>query len=373
MLTKTPAAPAAQTATHSGSVIRVLGAQLVERENGDIFLRGAIDPATLHNLKTDDYQREVLAGKRKSKIRKALEDGVLLPDIELGMRGQNVNLGGKNAILNDPVYIIDGLQRVSAVLLHLADLQAAGKSLKDASPTAMLNATIYFKTTKEWEKQRFSDLNQQRTPVAPSVMLRNMRDVHPSLLTLYGLSVNEPGFALYRRVCWTQKMAKTELITGATMVRTAMTLHRAVHDKLANTGRGSSKGGDASVLKNPPYLDRIAKEIGLSNFRENMRQFFEILDACWGVRNVQYGQLQTHLRTNFLMMLAFFISRNDVFWDAEHKRFTIDARNRQRMQTFPIYDPEVRRLGSAGTMAMQSLYNLFLMHMNKGRSKHRLV
>lgn len=373
MLTRTEKTAALEL----GTGIRVINAILDERPNGDIILRGSIDPMTLHNLKTDDYQREVLAGSgtgghRKSKLRKGVEAGVTLPEIELGMRGSNVSFSGKTAVLNDSVYIIDGLQRVSTVLMYMADLQAAGKSLKEGSATNPLAATIHFNTTKEWEKQRFADLNQLRTPVSPNVMLRNMRDQHPALLTLYGLTHNEPGFAMYRRVCWNQRMNKSELITAASMVRAAKALHIAVHDRLANTGKGPSQGGDASVLKSPPMLDRVAKEIGLANFRENLRNFFELIDSCYGIRNVEFGQLQAHLRTNFMMTLGRFIANNPSLWSEDGKRFFVDSKTRQRFSSFPINDPEIRRLCSAGTMAMPSLYRHLLDHMNKGMKKHKL-
>ncbi len=366
MLTRTERNTSAQI----GSAIKMTNAALEEKANGDLILRGSITPETLHHLRTDDYQREVLAvsGGKKSKLRRGVEAGVTLPDIELGMRGQNVSFTGKTALLHDPVYIIDGLQRVSAMLAHMADKQAAG----DTVLPNQLGATVHFGTTKEWEKQRFADLNQLRTPVSPNVMLRNMRDKHPSVLTLYGLTYNEPGFALYRRACWNQRMNKGELLSAAGLVRTAMALHRAQADTVANTGKGPSRGADQSVTKAPIMMDRVAKEVGLANFRDNVRKFFELVDSCWGIRNVEYAQLQAHLRNNFLVTLASFITRNPSFWDDDYKCFFVDAKTRQRFSSFPIQDPEIRRLCSAGTMVVPTLYAHILNHMNKGKSKHKL-
>jgi hypothetical protein len=354
--------------SHTTVGVKVLNCALEERPNGDLILRGSIATESLANLKTDDYQREVLAtghGK-KSRLRKGVEEGVTLPDIELGMRGENVSFKGTGAILNDPVFIIDGLQRVSALIVHMGDGGAG--SITSTNP---LGATIHFNSTKEWEKQRFADLNSLRTPVSPNVMLRNMRDKHPGVLTLYGLSHNDPAFALFRRVCWAQRMTKGELISASSMVRASTSLHRHVVERTSNLGPKATMGGDKSLTRAPAILDRIAKDIGLNNLRENIKSFYELMDACWGVRVVEFTAPQAHLRSNFITTLGSFLSRNSSLWTEEsQRRLHVDSKTRHRLAVFPIADPEIRRLCSAGTMVLPTLYAYLLNHMNKGKSKH---
>lgn len=357
--------------SHSTVQVRVLNAALEERANGDVILRGSIHPDFLRNLKTDDYQREVLSangGGKKSRLRRGIEDGVTLPDIELGMRGSNVSFKGTTAILHDPVYIIDGLQRVSTLIQYMDENGREG-----VSSTNPLGATVHFNTTKDWENKRFTDLNTLRTPVSPNVMLRNQRAVHPSVLTLYGLTHNDQSFCMYRRVCWQQRMLKSELLSATSMMRAALALHRSVTERTSATQSKKAIGrGEGAIQRALDMMDRTAKDIGLSNFRENVKEFFEIIDSCWGIRNVEYAQSQAHLRGNFLVTLGTLFSRNPQLW-RDGKRIFMDSKTRQRLATFPINDPEIRRLCSAGTMVLPTLYNYLLEHMNKGKSKHRLV
>lgn len=355
--------------------VKVFNAALEERGNGDIILRGTIAIESLKNLKTDDYQREVLSrsgsgGRRSSRLAKGIAAGVTLPDIELGMRGQNFSSYGKTITLNDPVYIIDGLQRVSALLDHMEEGE-------EATLTNPLGATIHFKTTKQWEKERFAALNQLRTPVSPNVLLRNMRDQHPAILTLFGLSRSDPSFALYERVCWDQRMKQREIVTAAAMVRAALGLHRHVTESLIGLAtRANSKGGtvqsDRFSTSGAGALDRIAKEIALQNFRENIKDLFELMDDCWGIRSIEYGEAQGHLRGNFISVLSGFLSRNEQLWDGEKQRkLRIDSKTKARLKTFPVNDPEIRRLSAGGTMVIPTLYRYLLDHMNHRRSKNR--
>lgn len=356
--------------------IRVLNAALEERSNGDIIIRGSIAADCLQHLKTDDYQREVLApiGGKKSKLQRGVESGVTLPDIELGMRGQQFTSRGNVITLHGAVYIIDGLQRVSALLAHMETDKDA------ATDTDPLGATIHLATTKEWEKSRFADLNQLRTPVSPNIILRNMRDKHPSVLTLYGLSMRDADFALYERVCWNQRMTRSELITASVMVRAARGIHSHIITKLANAGTSGKnyvgnvglnsgevgRATSASVGRAPMLLDRVAAEVGLQNYRANIKDYFELVDVCYGIRTVEYNQVSTHLRGNFISVLAEFLSRNQRLWK-DGKRMNVDAKTRNRLKSFPINDPEIRRLCSAGSMVLPTLYTYLLNHMNKGK------
>src|SRR5215831_7176219 len=150
-----------------------------ELRGGSIILRGVLDQSSLKYLRTDDYQREALPLTSLSKMIRAMQAGEVMPDIELGMRGQRFRTKDDVFWLLDLTFVVDGFQRINAAL-HVLSL----------NPGAMVHigATVHFDTTKEWERERFRVLNTQRTPVSPNVLLRNKRDDSPAILTLYGLS-----------------------------------------------------------------------------------------------------------------------------------------------------------------------------------------
>jgi hypothetical protein len=354
------------------SGVKILNAAIEERPDGAIILRGTLSPESLRSLRADDYQREVLSktgagGGRPSRIRQGIEDGSALPDIELGMRGQNFTTTGKSVVLHDPVYIIDGLQRVNAMLEHMSE--------HDNKPNGAipLGAAIHFDTTKEWENERFTILNKLRTPVAPAVLLRNMREQHPALLTLYGLSKADASFVLYERVCWDQRMKQQEIIAAPALVKAAMALHRHVMERTVSA-RGKANltqkvtAGERGAGRSIGIIDRVAKDIGLQNFRDNVKDYFKIIDECWGIRTIEYGEAQGHLRGNFLMTLGTFLSRNEVLWDERGRRLKVDTKTLAKLRSFPINDPEIRRLCAAGAVSViPLLYNYLLEHMNKNK------
>ena len=349
--------------------IKILNAALEESPRGDLILRGTLSTESLKNLKVDEYQREVLArsgrgGMAPSKIRRGIEAGDRLPDIELGMRGQNFTSHGKTVTLHDPVYIIDGLQRVTALMDHIEEHGTPN----GAQP---LGATIHFKTTRQQEKERFGALNGPgRTPVSPGVLLRNMRDKHPSILTLYGLSKNDPSFALYGRISWDQRMKQQEILKALLLVKATLALHNTIHKRILNEQGAAKRNEGGNQNKGAATLDRIAKEIGLNNLRENVKDFFELIDECYGIRTIEYGEAQGHLRGCFLSVLGSFFANNAQLWDAAGKRIRIDTKTKERFKSFAINDPEIRRLCGAGTTSTYPLlYRYLLDHMNKHKSK----
>jgi hypothetical protein len=353
------------------SGVKITNSALEEAPNGAMILRGTISAECLKNLKVDEYQREVLAptgggGRATSRIRKGIEEGTRLPDIELGMRGDNFSAHGKTVTLHDPVYIIDGLQRVSALMAHIEEHGTPN----GAQP---LGATIYLNTTKQAEKDRFAILNGAgRIPVSPGVLLRNARDKHPSILTLYGLSRNDPSFALYGRVSWDQRMKQGEILKALLFVKSALALHSVIHKDIVAEHGIAKRGTGGREHKGAVTLDRIAKQVGLQNLRDNMKDFFALIDDCYGIKSIEYGEAQGHLRGNFLITLGNFIANNSQLWDGAGKRIKIDSKTRERFKLFPVNDPEIRRLCAAGaSMVLPMLYKYLLDHMNKHRSKNR--
>lgn len=174
-------------------------------------------------------------------------------------------------------------------------------------------------------------------------------------------------------------MKQSELLSASAVMRAALALHRHVVERTSTTlrpkkagivpmpDRGNTTGGkNRSVLS----MDNVAKEIGLNNFRENTKDFFDTIDECWGIRSIEYGEAQGHLKGNFLMVLGGFMSKNPQLWSADGKRLKIDSKTLARLKTFPVNDPEIRRLSAAGTMVLPTLYEYLLRHMNKGNKKN---
>lgn len=351
--------------------VRVLNASLTELESGEIILRGSLDPATLPNLKVDfSYQREVLSrsgsgGRKTSRLRKAVVSGSILPDIELGMRGESFTSKGEIVTLHDPVFIVDGLQRISAMLDYAEEGDGNSRLMKP------IGATVYFASNPKKESERFLILNQQRIAVSANVILRNMKEVSPGVATLYGLS-RDVHFALFERVCWNQRMNKREIINAMVLLKAAISLHRHIVDSTAQAG-GLRRPGKGTITqfsnssRGHITIDRVANHLGLNRFRENIKTFFELIDECWGIRTIEYGEAQGHLKGNFLAVVGSFLSNNVGFWENGGKTLKIEKKVRTRFKSFPVNDPEIRRLAAGGTMVMVTLYQHLLTHMNKHR------
>lgn len=343
-------------ALESEKPVRLLNAGLDERGD-DIIAQGWIDLESMHALRVDEYQREVLGALtsgRKSSLRKAVEEGARLPNIIIGMRGERYEVKGGTMTLLDRCYIVDGLQRIAA-MLHYAETHP------EDTKNVRIGAEIRFNTNKDSERELFLALNTSRVPVAPAVILRNLRQDHPSILTLYGLSHNDTKFALHDRVSWNQRMARHEFITAQMLAKTASALH----------GPASVQGGRSER----PHLlaaalDGYAKHYGLTTFRRNVATFFEIIDQCFGIRSIQYKEVSPQLRGNFLNTVARVFAQHEDFWGGEdNKSLEVSAEMRRKLSAFPINDPEVMRLCGAGNSAMPILMSMMVDHFNYKRHK----
>lgn len=221
----------------------------LDEDGSDIILRGSIDPGSLHLLQAADYQREILPLARIQELVAAFETGAV-PDIELGMRGHSVIERGECFHLQDPIYIVDGLQRVTAAIHML-------HSGSDKLPR--LGATVHFGTTEAWERSRFHILNANRTKLSPNVLLRNFRYDHPAIKVLF-LLCDDKSFIMNHRVCWDQRMKRKELITALTFGKTVGALHAHIgpgrYTKVSDISRG---------------LDTIMQRTGKMAFRDNAK------------------------------------------------------------------------------------------------------
>lgn len=335
------------------SLVRLQEASLDDR-GGVIVAHGWLDLAAMEALHVGDYQREILEsrGGKKSSLYKAVEEAERLPDVMLGMRGQNFTSKGKDMLLEDDVFIVDGLQRISALRKFAADHPNRAREVR-------IGAEIRFATTRDSERDLFTILNLKRRAMAPSIILRNTRNHSSGVATLYGLTMNDKNSALFGRVCWNQQMSRLELMTAVTFAKAVITLHR-------HMGSG---GRHFAITNMSTVLDNLSGAAGLANFRTNINSFFDLLDHAWGVRGIKYMDRVTHLRSNFMTQLAAVLSDHEDFWDGN--KLVVDAILKSKMKSFPIDDPTIIRLAGAGNVAGALIYRLIVDHINKSRQTSR--
>lgn len=318
-----------------------------DREGPRNVLRGSICAETLQYLQSAYYQREILPLAARADLIRAYENGEMVPDIELGMRGNTFEIEGDVVVLQDPVYIIDGLQRTNAAL-HLL-------STSDVVP--YLGATVHLDTNEDWERRRFRILNMNRYKLSPNVLARNLAQDIRAIEVLRDLS-REEGFALARKVSWTQRQNRDELITAMTFLKVIGNLH-------SHLGPGRSV--HLEELSNG--LQQIMEQLGEEVFLENVKAFFELVDQCWGVQRVAFKEGAVYMRTSFLQTLARVISQHLDFWRGN--RLFIKQPLTRKIKGFPITDPSVAQLASSGGKANPMLYQLMVTHINSGkRSRH---
>lgn len=335
--------------------VKILKAGLDDSElrPGHLIFRGVVDQGSLDDLLSGSYQREVLPINSKNSIIKALGLKQALPDIELGMRGDRFFMEGPSAILQDPVYIIDGLQRVSAAKYMLA-----------AHPDlpVRIGATIHLNTTEQWERDRFEILNGKRTRVSANVMLRNMRHDNNVILTLFGMSQTEKEFPLVKKVSWSQRFARGDLLSGMVLVRIAANL--SAHKT------GSKPHGIAEIRHTTRMMEN---EFGIKLIRENTMAFFKVVEDAWGLEHITQDSTAPQLRAGFLQTLASIFSDHKNFWIQGDKVLDVDLDTQRKLAKFELRDPSVLPLVGAGGQARNLLYALIRDHINRGRTTNRLM
>jgi hypothetical protein len=327
--------------------LRMTCAALAE-EGDDIVLRGVIDPETLGALRADSYQREVESRSYIEGIAEGFRTNSVA-DIDLGMRGGDYDERSGTFTLKDPVYIVDGFQRVNAARLAL-----------DKGMRPVLGAALRFNTSFAWEKERFHLLNARRKRVSPNIHLRNLRGEFAVVEMLYDLSWRDEGFPLHERVCWQQNMRRDHLLT-------ALTLLRCVGELQAHFGAGRSTAMEPLVASMQGTMERIGK----AAYRGNVLVFFGLLEECWAVSRIAFKDQTTVLRGGFLNALAKVFDAHEEFWN--EKRLVVDASVRRKLKAFPVADPHVAALASGGTASSAILFQTLVSHLNAGRRTRKLV
>lgn len=310
-----------------------------------VVLRGVVDPDSMRKISVPDYQREVLSAGKIQSLKEALMES-RVPDIDLGMRGEHVVERDEAYYLQDPVYVIDGLQRT-----------AAGVQLVEAGYTPHIGALIHFNTNEQWERSRFQALNKGQTNLSNNVTLRNMAASSTAADTLLRITQSDK-FVLQGRVCWNQQMKREHLITAITLVKTVGLLH---------SHAGPCRG---SVLDVVGGLEKVIGNIGRNVFMHNVREFFAQIDAAFGLRNIAYRSEATQVKMSFLRALALTISKHENFWDGD--RLQIPKPLLNKLSSFPLDDPTVRQLAGSAGKAPDMLELMFVEHINKGKRTQRL-
>lgn len=333
--------------------IKIFNGALDEMKLGGedvIVMRGVVDPDSLRLLNVPAYQRETLSDAKIQRLVRALQSS-RVPDIDLGMRGERYVERDGIFYLQDPVFLIDGLQRTTAAMRLLSF---------DPSASVHLGALIHFATTEEWERARFEDLNLGQTKLSPNVTLRNQRHNYRSAELLGDLAVSA-GFPLHDRITWTQSAKRGELITATTFFGIAGVLHSHIGPGRYNNVIELCKGLDRIIDR----IDNNHNGQGAEVFVTNVLEFFNQVDLCWGVRQVAYREGAVYLRASFLRALALFFSRHLNFW--KEGRLVIDTPTRKKLASFPVQDPNIRSLSASSGSATDMLYHLLTNHVNKGR------
>ncbi|MCE9637709.1 MAG: hypothetical protein K8T90_18575 [Planctomycetes bacterium] len=327
--------------------LRMTSAALAE-EGDDVVLRGVIDPETLGALRADSYQREVESRSYIEGIAEGFRTNSVA-DIDLGMRGGDYDERAGTFTLKDPVYIVDGFQRVNAARLAL-----------DKGMRPVLGAALRFNTSFAWEKERFHVLNAKRKRIAPSIHLRNLRSDFPVVEMLFDLSVRDEGFPLHERVCWQQNMRRGHLLT-------ALTLLRCVGELQAHFGAGRSVAMEQLVAAMQGTMEKVGK----AAYRGNVLVFFGLMEECWAVSRVAYKDQAPVLRGGFLAALTKVLDAHEEFWN--EKQLVVDPAVRRKLKAFPVTDPHVAALASGGAASTAILFQMLVSHLNAGRRTKKLV
>lgn len=336
--------------------VRIINSALDESplRGGSIIMRGVVHPDTLQFLQVDVYQRERKPVTSSSSIWSAMKEGQPLPDIELGMRGQRYHSARDGTVyLQDPVFIIDGLQRQTAALRYMEEI---GGEVR-------IGAVIHFATDVAWERERFRILNTTQSRVSSNVLLRNARDTNRAVLTLYGLSATDASFPLHKRVAWGQTMGRHEVMGALVLARAVLDLHR---------HHGTRGAGGSRALAVAEALDEVGNAIGLDKLRANIKEFIGLIDEGWPIRQIDTQSATPFLRGGFLTALARVLSSHTDFW-RDDRTLWVDADLRRKIGRFPVFDPNIAHLTNQQNSAGVSMLARHIVdHINSGKRTKRL-
>lgn len=321
----------------------------VEERGGEITLRGTLSADSLDNILDDTYQREEVSGSSADDLESALEAGAKIPDIILGMRGENYSTRGDDHYLNDPVYVIDGLQRLTAA-----------RRLRARGGKPNLGAQVHLNTTREQERELFHVLNVKRLKVSRNILIRNKSEDFSFIAALIAATLDSTH-PLYNRITWDQRAKSGHLLSATTILKILGALH-------AHLGHTKTVSVDDLI----PKLQEVSDKIGKKLFMENGRAFFQLISDCWGIATITYKEGACWVKPNFLRCLADLLSRNNaspVVWKGT--KLLVDPKLQKRLKAFNVNDPTVVHLASSSGKAREHLLTLMEDHLRSGRAGHK--
>lgn len=328
--------------------VKFFNAALDETEAGDIILRGVLDPESLFMLKVGEYQREVLKRSKITELMKAVKNKTV-PDIDLGMRGGDYAEMKDCVYLYDDVYVIDGLQRVTA----------AKELSRTAEFVPHLGAIVHFNTTEQTERDRFRMLNTTAARLSGNILLRNMRQDHTVIEMLYNLCMDS-SFVLHDRICWGQAMQRHHLFTASTFTLVVATLHGTF---------GPGKGG--AIRDRISSFQKTMNNVGRNIMRDNVKKYFDLVDECWHIRALAFRENAPFLRQSFQLVLASVLADHTNFWDG--MKLEIDRSLRLKIAGFPITEQQIVQLSGSSGKSRILLYQILVNHINSGKRTRRLI
>lgn len=330
--------------------VRILNGALDDFE-GDIVLRGLIDPSSITLLMVDpSYQREVAPLSKIVKIAEGFKPGApgRVADIDIGVRGGDVHESNGVFELRDPAYIIDGQQRWTAA-----------KYATERGLAPRLGALVRFNTTREKEAELFDILNRGDA-VSVNIHARNLAGKYPVIEMLLTMTTEDPTFALNGRVSWSQRMRREELLPASIVLKTVGTLH-------SYFGPGRSVGLEPLVVA----MQTTMTKVGRATYKENVKTFFNLLDRCWNLNAIVFREHCVILRGTFLWCLARLLAEHGDFW--KDKTLFIPSDLVAKLAQFPVTDPTVQSLSSSAGKARDMLFKMLVDHINSGKRTKRLT
>lgn len=340
------------------SGVRIINPTWEKRESVE-FIRGPLDTSTIHLIKVDLYQRGSRDDAHRKRLMEAFKRGDPVPDVELGLRGNNIiAIGAPDDTVpqiietKDDLYNMDGLQRVSALIQCMKE---------NPKFKADLSCRIQLHTTRETEEQLFLIFNKGRKQVPNNIHLRNLHTSVKCIGLLKRLSEDDPSFALHRRICWIDKLRDHEFSLAQPIVKALRCLH----------SRHVSSSVD-SIIALADSLNELENKIGMELFEANTRYFFNVVDKCWEVRSIVLSGTPYCMKYEFLKSLGNLFGRHTNFW--EGCRLIVPDVYIEALKKFPFSDKNVKDdISERGKKACNKVYHRLVNFLDSKRRVNKLI
>jgi hypothetical protein len=198
-----------------------------------------------------------------------------------------------------------------------------------------------------------------------NVILRNEKETSRVAGTLYGLS-NTAKFAACGRVCWDQVSTRGsggDLTTGTIMLTLLIELHRHIIGPVSCT----------YVIDRLACADQRIDKVGLQRGRDNLSDFFDFVDAAWGIRTPGLTKGKApYLQKQWLTVIAKILSDHTEFWRNNNELFVPLPLIREFQKVDP-FDKAFGHLLNGTKSELELLYAMIIKILNKGKSKTVLV